>query len=226
LRVDTEHACGLYRKYASDLAAVIDEQGSFTAPKQLDDIEAELTYLRLRELRPGTVMELGTFHGWSTTWILRALRDNGIGHLHSFDRVDHVVRNVPDELAAGRWTFTGGNVLSAVPRDLGYLFVDADHGRRFGRWYLEHLFPLLPAGTPVSVHDVFHRRRARMLSEGAEVVRWLDERGVPLFTAARRHAPEPFAEINRVRAELGVAGARGTTVNPMIWFSLPARPKP
>jgi predicted O-methyltransferase YrrM len=227
--VDTEHACGLYRKYASDLAAVIDEQGSFTAPKQLDDIEAELTYLRLRELRPGTVMELGTFHGWSTTWILRALRDNGIGHLHSFDRVDHVVRNVPDELAAGRWTFTGGNVqdhLSAVPRDLGYLFVDADHGRRFGRWYLEHLFPLLPAGTPVSVHDVFHRRRARMLSEGAEVVRWLDERGVPLFTAARRHAPEPFAEINRVRAELGVAGARGTTVNPMIWFSLPARPKP
>jgi predicted O-methyltransferase YrrM len=227
--VDTEHACGLYRKYASDLAAVIDEQGSFTAPKQLDDIEAELTYLRLRELRPGTVMELGTFHGWSTTWILRALRDNGIGHLHSFDRVDHVVRNVPDELAAGRWTFTGGNVqdhLGAVPRDLGYLFVDADHGRRFGRWYLEHLFPLLPAGTPVSVHDVFHRRRARMLSEGAEVVRWLDERGVPLFTAARRHAPEPFAEINRVRAELGVAGARGTTVNPMIWFSLPARPKP
>jgi hypothetical protein len=30
-----------------------------------------------------------------------------------------------------------------------------------------------------------------------------------------------FAEINAVRAELGIEGARGTTVNPMIWFSLP-----
>ena len=88
--METEHACGLYRKYASDLATVIDEQRGFTAPKQLDDIEAELTYLRLRELRPAKVMELGTFHGWSTTWMLRALRDNGTGHLYSYDRVDHV----------------------------------------------------------------------------------------------------------------------------------------
>jgi predicted O-methyltransferase YrrM len=216
--------CGLYRKYASDLTAVIDEQRAFTAPKQLDDIEAELTYLRLRELRPAKVMELGTFHGWSTTWMLSALRDNGTGHLHSYDRVDHVVGEVPEELAAGRWTFTRGNVqdgLDAIPRDLDYLFVDADHGRRFGRWYLEHLFPLVPAGTPVSVHDVFHGRRARPVSEGAEVVRWLGERGIPFFTAARRHSPAVFAEINEVRAELGIKGARGTTVNPMIWFDLP-----
>jgi predicted O-methyltransferase YrrM len=218
-----ERACGLYRKYTSDLAAVIDEQRAFPAPKQLDDIEAELTYLYLRERRPATVMELGTFHGWSTTWMLRALRDNGTGRLHSYDRVDHVVGRVPDDLAT-RWTFTRGNVqdhLDAIPRDLDTLFVDADHGRRFGRWYLRHLFPLLPPGTPVSVHDVFHGRRARIVSEGAEVVRWLDERGVPLFTAARRRAPEVFAEINRVRAELGIEGARGTTVNPMIWFTLP-----
>jgi predicted O-methyltransferase YrrM len=153
--------------------------------------------------------------------MLHALRDNGTGHLYSFDRVDHVVRNVP---ADGRWTFTRGDIhdgLDAVPRDLDYLFVDADHGRRFGRWYLEHLFPLVPSGTPVSVHDVFHSRRARPVSEGAEVVRWLRERGVPLFTAARRHAPDVFAEIDAVRAELGIEGIRATTVNPMIWFDLP-----
>ncbi len=222
--MDTDHACALYRSYASDLANVIDQQRAFTAPKQLDDIEAELTYLRLRELRPAKVMELGTFHGWSTTWMLRALRDNGTGHLYSYDRVDHVVNNVPDDLAAGRWTFTRGNVqdeLDTIPRDLDYLFVDADHGRRFGRWYLEHLFPLMPGGTPVSVHDVFHGRRARPISEGAEVVRWLGERDIPLFTAARKHAPAVFTEINEVRAELGIEGVRGTTVNPMIWFTLP-----
>ena len=42
---------------------------------QLDDVEAELTYLALREHRPDAVMELGTFQGWSTTWILRALAE-------------------------------------------------------------------------------------------------------------------------------------------------------
>jgi predicted O-methyltransferase YrrM len=30
---------------------------------QLDDIEAEITYLLLRHARPETVVEIGTFHG-------------------------------------------------------------------------------------------------------------------------------------------------------------------
>lgn len=225
-----EFAAGLYRKYASDLMPVIEQQRALHAENrermtpQLDDIEAELTYLHLRELRPATVMELGTFHGWSTTWILSALRDNGTGTLHSFDRIDNVVRNVPTALADGRWTFVQGDVqkaLDLVPPDVDFLFVDADHGRRFGRWYLAHLFPLMRSGTTVSVHDVFHGKNARILSEGREVVSWLDERGVELFTAARRHAPETFAALNEVRAEVGIEGARGAGVNPMIWFTLP-----
>lgn len=229
--MDVTLACKLYDAFADDLRAVIEQQRAFLAANrgrvtpQLDDVEAELTYLALREHRPSTVMELGTFHGWSTTWILSALRDNGFGHLHSFDRIDNVARTVPAELAADRWTFVHGDIattLDAVPDDVDYLFVDADHGRRFGRWYLVHLFPLVAANTPVSVHDVFHGRRARPWSEGAEVVRWLDERGVPWFTAARRHAPANLAAIDEVRAKLGLTGARATTVNPMIFFRLPA----
>ncbi len=228
--MDVALACKLYRTFADDVGAVIEQQRAFLAANrgrmtpQLDDVEAELTYLALREHRPETVMELGTFHGWSTSWILSALRDNGSGHLHSFDRIDNVVRTVPAELAADRWTFVRGDIattLDAVPADVGYLFVDADHGRRFGRWYLANLFPLVAACTPASVHDVFHGRRTGPWSEGAEVVRWLDERGVPWFTAARRHAPANLAEIDAVRAELGLVGARGTTVNPMIFFRLP-----
>jgi predicted O-methyltransferase YrrM len=227
--VDLAHATWLYRTYADDLHAVIDQQRSFLAESrvtaQLDDVEAELTYLALRDHRPDTVMELGTFHGWSTTWILSALRDNGGGHLHSFDRVDTVLRTVPAELAADRWTFVTGDVaanLAAVPPDIGYLFVDADHGRRFARWYLGHLFPLVTAGTPVSVHDVFHGRRARPWSEGAEVLRWLAAHDMAWFTAARRHAPATLAALDDVRAGLGLTGARGTSVNPMIFFSLPS----
>lgn len=229
--MDVALACRLYRTFADDLRAVIEQQRAFLAANrgrvtpQLDDVEAELTYLALREHRPSTAMELGTFHGWSTSWILSALRDNGAGHLHSFDRIDTVVRTIPPELAAERWTFVHGDIartVEAVPGDVGYLFVDADHGRRFARWYLSHLFPLVAAGTPVSVHDVFHGRRARLWSEGAEVVRWLDDHRVPWFTAARRHAPANLEALDAVRAELGLTGVRRTTVNPMIFFRLPA----
>ena len=95
--MDLAAATDLYRKYADDLAAVRDEQRRRLPGirAQLDDVEAELTYLRLRELRPSTVVEIGTFHGWSTTWLLSALRDNGVGRLLSYDVVDHVVRSVP-----------------------------------------------------------------------------------------------------------------------------------
>jgi predicted O-methyltransferase YrrM len=228
--VDVALAEDLYRKYRDDLVAVIEQQRAFRAglggrmTPQLDDIEAELTYLLLRHHRPATVMELGTFHGWSTTWLLSALRDNGMGALHSFDRIDNVRQNVPAELAEGRWTFVHGDVreqLDAVPRGIGYLFVDADHGASFGRWYLEHLFPLMPAGIPVSVHDVLRGRRARPWSEGAVVTRWLDEHDVAVFSASRKGAPETFAQLGELRNDLRVTGARATTRNPMIFFSLP-----
>ena len=214
----------LYRRFGDDLRGAVDELRGFSAEQQLDDIEAELTYLLLRHHRPATVMELGTFQGWSTNWLLRALRDNEHGHLHSFDQVDHVLQNVPGELRE-RWTFVPGDVretLPKVPTDVGYLFVDADHGARFAHWYLAELFPLMPAGIPVSVHDVLPGRRPRPWSEGSVVTAWLRAQHVPVFTASRKAAPEVFAQVQALRAELRITGARGTTRNPMIWFRLPS----
>lgn len=230
-----EFLADLYRTHADALTAVIAQQRRWlaahrgTVVPQLDDVEAELTYLLLRHHRPAHVVEIGTFHGWSTTWLLSALRDNAAagapgGHLHSFDRVDRVRRAVPTDLADDRWTFHHGDLrdtVERVPPDTGYLFVDADHGRRFARWYLEHLFPRVASGTPVSVHDVFHLRRARPFTEGAEVLRWLDRRGAGWFTAARPAARDVLRALDAVRAELGVTGARGTTRNPMIFFEMP-----
>jgi predicted O-methyltransferase YrrM len=237
-KIDLAYVGALYREYAGDLAAVGKRQREFAesmGPRmtpQLDDLEAEITYLLLRATRPAVVMELGTFHGWSTSWILSALRDNGAGELHSFDRIDNVVRNVPGELADGRWTFVQGDIketLDRVPAGTGYLFVDAAHSSRFAHWYLQHLFPRVPSGIPVSVHDVYHFRTTLPLHEGKVVVRWLRERGVPFFTPSRAKARGVYETLTGLREELGLLGGRRPPApphNPMIFFEMPQARRP
>lgn len=224
--MDLTTAIELYRKYADDLAAVREQQRRRLPGirAQLDDIEAELTYLRLRELQPATVVEIGTFHGWSTTWLLSALRDNatGNGRLLSYDVVDHVLASVPADLAGDRWTFTRGDVRkNQLPAEIDYLFLDAAHSARFARWYLAELFGRL-RGTPVSVHDVFHGRRPMPFSEGAVLVSWLTEQKIPYFTPSARRAPDAHAELLAVKRELGLdEPVRPGRDNPMVFFDLP-----
>ncbi|ONI81672.1 methyltransferase [Actinosynnema sp. ALI-1.44] len=226
LTVDS--AVRLYEKHLDALQRVRAEQrelhdGGMRA--QLDDIEAELTYLRLRESTPQTVVEVGSLHGWSTTWILRALRDNGFGRLSTFDIVGGARRDVPADLADDRWTFVQGDVrdtVGAVPDGIDYLFVDAAHTARFARWYLAELLPRLRPGTPVSVHDVFHRARPLPFSEGAVVLKWLADRGIDPFTAAKAAAADTYERIMRARIRLGITEpVHPGTANPMIFFRTP-----
>ncbi|MFF8788883.1 class I SAM-dependent methyltransferase [Streptomyces sp. NPDC015125] len=229
--ITVEHISGLYAKYQDDLRVVRDAQRKFLRDRgksmkaQLDDYEAEMTYLLLRDLRPEVVVEVGTFYGWSTMWILSALRDNGIGQLHSFDIVDNVVRNVPGELSADRWTFTKGDIQQhpeKVPAETDYLFIDADHGSRFAHWYIENLFPAVPPRTPTSVHDVFHGRRPKPFSEGSVIVKWLAEQNIEFFTPSTAKAPQVTEQLAAVKKELGLdEPVRDSDHNPMIFFTLP-----
>ncbi|MGW7578725.1 class I SAM-dependent methyltransferase [Streptomyces sp. NPDC054765] len=229
--ITVEHISGLYAKYQDDLRVVRDAQRKFLQDRgksmkaQLDDYEAEMTYLLLRDLRPETVVEVGTFYGWSTMWILSALRDNGTGHLHSFDIVDNVVRNVPGELSADRWTFNKGDIQQhpeKVPAETDYLFIDADHGARFAHWYIENLFPAVPPRTPTSVHDVFHGRRPKPFSEGSVIVKWLAEQNIEFLTPSTAKAPQVTEQLAAVKRELGLdEPVRNSDHNPMIFFTLP-----
>ncbi|MFF0436277.1 class I SAM-dependent methyltransferase [Streptomyces sp. NPDC004327] len=229
--ITVDSLTALYVKYASDLGAVRDAQRKFlqdrgkTMKAQLDDLEAEITYLLLRDRCPEVVVEIGTFYGWSTMWILSALRDNGTGRLHSYDIVDRVVSNVPEELSCGRWQFTKGDVresLAGMPiAKTDYLFIDADHGARFARWYIENLFPEVPAGTPTSVHDVYHGRWPKPLSEGSVIVKWLRDNGIEFFTPSPAKAPEVRERLTAVKQELGLGEpVRAKGDNPMIFFTL------
>ncbi|WP_338899880.1 class I SAM-dependent methyltransferase [Streptomyces sp. TG1A-60] len=227
--IDIDHIRHLYSTYAHDLDRVRERQRALLAPPasmkaQLDDIEAEITYLLLREARPETVVEIGTFHGWSTTWILRALRDNGTGHLYSYDTVDHVAREVPGELSEGRWTFTQGDArenLEKIPDTADFLFIDAAHSASFARWYIRDLFPRMRPGIPVCVHDVFHGRRPLPFTEGAVVLRWLAERENPWFTASPARAPKMYDRLTHIKQSLTLDHPlRNSRDNPMIFFTL------
>ncbi|HWG98579.1 MAG TPA: class I SAM-dependent methyltransferase, partial [Pilimelia sp.] len=224
--IDLITALDLYHRYADELCAARYAQRALLAsgrrmrPK-LDDIEAELTYLLVRHVRPARVVEIGAYRGWSTTWLLRALADNGVGELHSYDAADHVRRTVPGELSAARWRFHHGDVRAADldAAAIDYLFVDAAHTASFARWYVGSLLERLGRGTPVSVHDVYRRSRAGRFGEGRVVLDWLAHRGIRHFTASAKAAPEVFEELCATRRVLGLGSPiHRPAPNPMIFF--------
>ncbi len=192
---------------------------------QFDDIEAEVTYLLVRAFRPATVVEIAPDRGWSTTWLLAALRDNGNGHLYSYDVHDYSTRAVPRDLADGRWTFILGDVTQPpdrLPASIDYLFLDAAHSAPFANWYLTDLLPRLRPGTPVCIHDIFPApERLDRFGEAGVVQDWLSRRGAPYFTAAPAAAESNYDRLVALRQEVGlVEPIHSSQANPMVFFRM------
>src|SRR5699024_5589623 len=149
---------------------------------------------------------------------------------HSFDIIDHAPDHVPEELTHNRWTFTKGDVrakITHIPRNTDYLFIDAAHNGWFARWYIHHLLPTLPAHIPISVHDVFHQRHALPFTEGAVILKWLDNNTTDHFTASAARSPHTHQKLTELKKELDLAEPIHTAQhNPMIFFHMPANPRP
>lgn len=192
---------------------------------RLDDVEAELTYLRLRVARPSLVVQVGCRDGWSTAWILRALRDNGHGRLVSFNRTNLLDDVIHEGLAADRWDLVLGDVrdrTAEIPRPIDYLFVDGESSAGFARWYLPNLVAGLAPGAPVGIGGVFAHHRPRPFGEAALIVKWLDRNHIDYFTAAPAREPVIHRQLNRVRWALGFNDdLGGSDRNPMVFFDAP-----
>jgi predicted O-methyltransferase YrrM len=217
-----------YREYAPELRIAREEQRELRAQRpmhpKLDDIEAELCYLTIRALRPHTVVEIGSYHGWSTSWLLRALRDNGDGVLYTYDRVAHARRTLPDDLTRTRWRFTHGDVRDAeLPDDPGFVLIDALHTAGFARWYTGAVLTPLKPGVAVAVHDVFHGRRPWPNSEGRVLLGWLRSHALPYLTASRNGDPDLHDHLLSVKRRLHLSAAvHDGSANPMAFFTTPA----
>jgi predicted O-methyltransferase YrrM len=190
-----------------------------------DDVEAEVTYLLIRSSRPEVVVEISPSGGWSSLWMLSALKDNGTGHLYSYDLVDDATKNIPLALSTGRWTFVRGDVRQAVrnlPRPIDYLFIDSDHSAEFADWYIQNVFPLLARNAIVSVDDVFRAPddRPRQFGEGQRVLHWLGANGVDFLSFSPYSYSGNYEEAMRIKSQLEIDRPIHTSiVNPCTFFS-------
>lgn len=136
---------------------------------QSDDIEIAVSYFRIRSARPQVVWECAPANGYSSLYILHAIRDTGHGHLYSFgqeptEEVTRMMRECcPDVMHL--WTYVQGDVerffnFFDVITKMGvaapnYVYLDALHERWFGQMYAEKLLRKLQNHTFVSIHDAY-----------------------------------------------------------------------
>ncbi|MEV6299509.1 class I SAM-dependent methyltransferase [Actinoplanes sp. NPDC051861] len=229
MSIDMDTVVGLYFKHADALRnARLAQAALLTADRRmrprLDDAETEISYLLVREFRPRRVVEIGAEHGWSTTWLLRALADNGHGRLDTYDMTGHARDRIPPSLAGGRWQFHHCDVRTTgdlTPESIDLLFIDAVHTASFAHWYRHHLLDRLRPGTPVAVHDVFHRP-ASPSREGRVVLDWLAAHNAPHFTVSAAAAPQEYAELTVAKRLLSLDDVvHRPAPNPMLFCTTP-----
>lgn len=68
------------------------------------EVEGKMLYAVVRAIRPKEIVEIGVWHGCSTTHILKALQKNGSGHLTSFD-IEGLKGSGPAKELRDQWTF-------------------------------------------------------------------------------------------------------------------------
>lgn len=222
----------LYLKYKDDLKKVKKDQHEFYSVKdsiglvpQLGDMEAEITYLLIREYKPNTIVEISPASGWSTSWILNALKDNGLGNLYSYDLVDDSTKTIPLLLSNSRWNFIKGDIkknIHLLPEKIDYLFIDSDHSANFAMWYIQNLLSNKGENIKVSVHDILKNSNEPGWGEESNILcSWLVENEVPCMTASRALKDKGYSEFLELRKKIGLdAIIHAPDYNSMIYFNL------
>ena len=227
----SRYIAGLYKTYGQDLVTILNEQRALHDDLtrrgiwcMFDDVEAELLYLFIREMGPSMALEIGSGSGWSTTWMLHALKSTG-GRLLSLDRDNNTPSFVPSGLAGDRWSFFRMDIRDAARESLAqldFLLVDTDHQPHVIDWIIEHIFPLVRPGGRIAVHDVFALATPAH-GEAVRIFRYLDRIGVRPYTPSRCF-PASHRKINGARREAGIDPDNlicPNKVNPLLVFDVP-----
>jgi len=167
----SEYICSLYEKYADELcsdrmmAMKLDQDGNHDGG--LSRVDAELVYMLMRDRGVRNAIEFSPNWGYSTTFLLEALRQNGEPSTFStFDMEcypEFVTRMKAFDLSV---RFNQGDALDCVPaylREHGlegaidFCFIDSDHSFEFAREYCARILPLLGPNCFLFIHDMCYR---------------------------------------------------------------------
>lgn len=193
------HIACLWHKYSDELKHVSSEMAVLFNNMRLNnygaifgDIEGELLYILVREIKPNIIFEISPNTGYSTNYMLSAMTRNGVGVMESFELessfngrpTEEVIRsNMIPSCDPTRHRINIGDArveaFKALERGApDFTLIDSCHDDFFAEFYIKALFPQIK-GTVV-VQDALHfDPRPEWAPEAYYLLSWLYETSSP-----------------------------------------------
>lgn len=204
----SDYIISLYHDFGADVVRVQAKQRDlyeryYRGRSFFGDVEGEFLYLSMREMQPNVVVEIGAGCGWSTSWLLQGLYDNGHGLLTSCDIVAPIP-TMPIELKKHLQFIPGDALAIDFPSRIDFLLCDSDHSAPYVYHLRDKLFPLVRPGGRICVHDVFAIATPAH-AEAIGVYQWLHKTDQQCYTVGTGF-PEQHARIQEARKAIGLGG--------------------
>ncbi len=144
----------------ADTSRILGETQSVSRSSQgVHPEEAAVLYGLTRLVKPGLVLETGTFEGYSTAEIARAIGNNGFGRLETVDISCETGLMVPEELhnvvtfRRGMSSADLSQIFASQSETIDYFFHDSEHTYENALGELITFAPFFSAGALIVCHD-------------------------------------------------------------------------
>ena len=132
---------------------------NFFRPMAVEIETGQFLYGLVRAIKPKNAVETGTFEGFSAINIAQALKDNGIGKLHTIDCKNYFPQEMFKNYKVEKWInqiigFSPDKLEEIVSEnDIDFAFLDGEHSGRAVLSELEVLHKYFKAGSYITGHD-------------------------------------------------------------------------
>lgn len=138
-------------------------QEGYTFPEtyehRFDPVSSAMMYSLIRDRKPKTVLEIGSWEGGSTGVIMAALLKNDQPFTFVCSELEDDLRKKTERNVlehTGQAPIMIGDItknLDQVPESLDFLFVDTNHDLDTTKWIVENIWPRVANGGMYCMHD-------------------------------------------------------------------------